>query len=236
MPGRDAGIPRHEIGSFKLLNLKKICVAAAFALTLTSSGIIHAAEHEHKVLGLIEFGKTTVPEVAEQLKGKCHPTTSDNSSFSSTDQNCIPALQNIKKIAGAMYNIHEKESPDTAVFIYAIDGTNMIGLVKVAFIFTDSSKQNTSFFNDLIVALLETTYGNRTIDKIWRTKDYTVSIEKNPSQNTDEPERLEICYMSRHAGRIEWYLNNPEFKLNNPEQRKPLEDAVLWTKELNKIL
>lgn len=216
-------------------NLKKICAATALAMTVTSSGAF-AANEGHKVLGLVEFGKTTVPEFAEMVKGKCHPTTSNNSSFSSLDQDCFPVLQNVNKIAEVMFGISEKESPVSAVFVDAVDETNMIGTVKIALLFTDKSRKHFSSFSQLVTALLETTYGNRTIDRIWRTPDYTVRVEEINNQDSGEPERLEIFYISRHAGRIEWYLTNPEFKLNNPEQRKSLEEAVIWTRELNSIL
>ena len=237
MPRSDAGIPRHEIGSFKLRNLKKICAAAVLALTISSATV--AAENGHKVLGFIEFGKTTIPEAAALLKDKCQLFYNSDDTLVVKEPNCFPALKYLENPAelgiGAVLPGEKVPSP-SAVVIDAYTNTNIIERVSIYFSVTDNSRRCVIPFTDALGDLLDFNYGIRTIDDKWRTDDYIVSIEQSVDRETKKLKAIYLSYRSVYTGNPEWLLTSPVYTFKNEQERKKYEDRLRKIKELSDLL
>lgn len=220
----------------KIKKLVSISLAVGiFVFSLPSTAI----NANHKVLGIVDFGKTTIPEVAKSLEGKCERIGNSKDVYGTIAfENCFSELDNIENFKNLILNTTNKESKTvTSVFFYAKDNTNIVGSIKILTLFMEEERNHINDVFRVYQEILNDKYGIRTIDEIWRTDDYTVDCILMPkgeiiNGKVQETSSIEVNYKSRHPIRIENYLNDPEYIFNNPSDR---ERFLEISKEMKKL-
>ena len=143
----------------------------------------YAANENHKVLGVIDFGKTTISEVAEALKGKCEPVTHQDLIYTTMldDKNCFPEIYNFENLKDLILNKseHNQKEKTISLLFAAHDSSKVIDAIKIVFSFPeeDYDLKQTEDVYKVIQETLNSTYDTKISDNQWKTSNYIVSCD-----------------------------------------------------------